>query len=358
VTLGKPRNRLLLYRKWPRNLLNRFSEAKKRKHLFARIPGFSSLDKPFQLPQAFHQVQRIAFIWPNDLMRAFCAFPVVTSLKRAWPHAQELHLTSPAAGDFLRTAFGSETVHLCDLDALRLDDLEYLELITRVSEFHADITFLLEANPSPWFQMAFILGQSALRCHLGEGLDYPFTNLRIQSIPGECLLTQAQKLEPLLQGSGLLPQGMAWARLQPSPSASDSALKILKEARLTPGNLWAYIPGNALTDPSDIAVSHSLRQQEGSLELISLQFQDSENPSLSAGSASQGLTQITITSLAELLGITPWLKGVYGPPSPLLYLLSLSNLEIRTWLNTDQSDLDLSAMNPRFRLLPTQAKLK
>jgi hypothetical protein len=338
--------------------LNRFSEAKKRKHLFARLPGFSNLDKPFQLPQAFHQVQRIAFIWPNDLMRAFCAFPVVTSLKRAWPHAEELHLTSPAAGDFLRTAFGSEKVHLCELDALRLDDLEYLDLITRVGDFHSDITFLLEASPSPWFQMAFTLGQPPLRCHLGEGLPYPLANLRMQSLPGETLFSQAQKLEPLLQGSGLLPQGMTWARLQPSPSASDSALKILKEARLTPGNLWAYIPGDGLSNPSDFAASHALRQQEGSLELFSLQFQDSANPTLSAGFASPGLTQITITSLAELLGITPWLKGVYGPPSPLLYLLSLSHLEIRTWLTNSQSDLDLSAMNPRFRLLPTQAKLK
>jgi hypothetical protein len=101
-----------------------------------------------------------------------------------------------------------------------------------------------------------------------------------------------------------------------------------------------------------------LRRREGSIELISLQHEEgsSPNPQPISIDASVSPTRITTHSLSQLLGLTAWLKGAFGQPNDLLYLLSLTDLEIRTWLSTFYSDLDLSAFNPRFKLLPTQTQ--
>jgi hypothetical protein len=357
VSPGKPSDRLLLYRNGPRKLLNRLSEEKKRQYLFRRLhvefPSVSSLS----IPQDLARVQNLAFIWPKDLAHAYCAFPIVTSLKRAWQDCQAFHLVPPLFEPFIRTAFPNDRILALDFQELRLDETGPHVLSSNLLDFKAEAIFLLDHSPSPWHWVSLSLSQAKIRCALSQEVPFPHANLRIAGVAGEPLFTRAQRLEPLLKGCGVFSQGFAWARLQPSAQSTEEALKALNKARVNPGNLWALLSSGGFQGVDQDAIQ-TLRRREGSIELISLQHEEgsSPNPQPISIDASVSPTRITTHSLSQLLGLTAWLKGAFGQPNDLLYLLSLTDLEIRTWLSTFYSDLDLSAFNPRFKLLPTQTQ--
>jgi hypothetical protein len=356
VSPGKPSERLLLYRNGPRKLLNRLSEEKKRQYLFRRYQVEFPAVHPLSLPQDLAQVLSTAFVWPADLTRAYAAFPVVTSLKRAWPGAKTFHLVPPYFETFIRTAFPEDRILALDLKELRLDETGPHVLTSNLVDCKPQAIFLLDAHATPWHWICLSLSQAKIRCSLAQDIPFPYSNLRIAGLSGEPLFTRAQRLESLLMGCGAFQQGFAWTRLQPSPQSKEEALKALNKARVNPGNLWALLTSAGIIGMDQDAIQ-TLRRREGSIEMVSLMHQenDSPNPEAISIDSSQSPTQITTHTLGQLLGLSHWLKGAFGQPSPLLYLLSLTDLEIRTWLSTTHSDLDLTGFNARFKLLPTQS---
>jgi hypothetical protein len=353
----------LLYRNWPRKLLNHLPEPKKRRHLLRRLGAENLVVQPFHLPQDLLGLHHLAFIWPNSAQRAYAAFPVVMSLKRAWESAECIHIIPPGIESFARIACGGDTLVIADLENLSLDDPQVYAVTQAMAGFKAEVSFLLEPVVNPWHLALMALSASKVRCHLGQSSELestsPYVNLHIEGLPGHPLFAMAQRLEPVLRGCSLLPQGMTWARLQPSKSSVETALKTLHAARINPGNLWAYLPGMhaGIHAGVDIDISQALRRREGSIEVFTLHMLEDhspEPPPPRIETSAEGVS-ITLHSLSQLLGITSWLKGAFGPPSPWLYLLSLTEIEIRTWLSASDSDLDLTAFNSRFRLLPTLA---
>jgi len=355
VTLGKPSERLFLYRKWPKKLLNRLSEEKKERLLLKMVPNAATLERPFFLPQGIQHVSRVLYIWPEDPVRAYSCFPVITSLKKAWPTAGELHLAPPDVFSFLQTAFGKENVLPLQFSDLRLDDVDLAIVASRFRDFKAEVAFSMNSIVTPWRCLLLGLSAAPLRFQLGGAMPFPYANIQVANTPGEALFAMAQRLAPLLKGSGLLSHGLAWARLQASETASAEGLKFLNQNRLNVGNLWAYVPGPL--GYLDTETAQSLRRQEGSIEIFSLELKEmpgTGQPPTFVRPEGSITSLLTVHTLSQLLGILSWVKGAFGPPSPLLYLLSLADLEIRTWLVSQNSDLDLSGFNTKFRLLPSQ----
>lgn len=369
MSSGKPSTPLSLYRNWPRKLLNHLPEAKKREHLFRRLGAENPATQPFRLPESLLNLGKITFIWPSMLQRAYAAFPVVMSLKRTWPNAQVMHLIPPGIESFARIACSGDTLVPVDLLGLSLDDTQAHALTSTLAGFAADAAFLLETSLTPWHLGLFAHASQKLRCHLGSEAPFPMANLHVSGLPGDPVFVVGQRLEPLLRGCGLMPQGLTWARLQPSKQTVEQALKALHTARINPGNLWAYLPASLSSTAGTSATAtatHSaieldtaqlLRRSEGSIEVFTLNLQEDHAPEPAPPRIDTSAQRPTVTvhSLSQLLGMTSWLKGVFGPPSPWLYLLSLTEIEVRTWLHATDSDLDLSAFNTRFRLMPTLA---
>lgn len=352
VNPGKPSDRLLLYRSWPRRLLNRLSETKKRNHLWGKALASAGQPIPFRLPENLQKVSRFLVIWPDQLSQLFSIFPAVASLKQVWPGCDLLHIASLEAAPFLMAFFEEKSVLPVAMADLRLDDTQYHLASSRIKDFRGDFALLLEPNPTAWHQLLFQLSGSALRCHLGSSVAFPACNLQVQGSAKEPLFQIARRLEPLFRGSGLLPQGLAWIRLQPNASAREDAAKKLHKAQLKSANLWAYIPASRMDSGPEPILLQRLRQKEGDCESFVLSYETEAGNEAQAETLPNGQVRLPVTSLAQLLGLSAWIRGVFGPPSPLLYLFSLTDIEIRTWLSSSESNLDLTAFNARFQVMP------
>ncbi len=352
VTPGNPSDRLLLYRSWPRRLLNRLSESKKRSHLWGKALASAGPPAVFHLPENLQKVSRFLVIWPDQLSQLFAVFPAVASLRQVWPECRLLHIASQEAAPFLMAFFEQESVFPVAITDLRLDDKHYHQVISKLKEFRSDFALMLEPYPTAWHQLLLQLTASRIRCHLGSSIPFPACNLQVQGLPSEPLFQIARRLEPIFKGCALLPHGLAWIRLQPNTTAREEAGKKLQKAKLKSGNLWAYIPASRLDSGPEPLMLQRLKQNEGEFESFVLSYETEAGNEAQAETLPNGQIRLPVTNLTQLLGLSAWIRGVFGPPSPLLYLLSLTDIEIRTWLPAGASELDLSDFNNRFQVLP------